>query len=159
MIDRRLLLAGFAAAGLLCRHCRAWARRRPPRRGLRLGQPHAFSFDGLRRAGQKAGRPALSSRRAARARPIIQGIDFDKVQKIRFRPDDALWRGVAGADPIAFFHLNKYSADPVTIFALQNDAAGKQSRARFSTGRIISIMAPPGWIPSRWPSWASPASG
>ncbi len=48
------------------------------------------------------------------------------MQKIRFRPEDTLWRGVAGADPIAFFHLNKYSADPVTIFALQADAAGKQ---------------------------------
>src|SRR5262249_27085415 len=56
---------------------------------------------------------------------IIQGVDFDKVQKIRFRPEDALWRGVAGADPIAFFHLNKYSADPVNIFALQTDSSGQ----------------------------------
>ena len=61
------------------------------------------------------------------AKAIIQGVDFDKVQKIRFRPEDALWRGVAGTDPIAFFHLNKYSADPVNIFALQSDAAGKQT--------------------------------
>ncbi len=118
--DRRFLLAGFAAAGLLPAF---GAPKAAP--GLRFGPPHAFSFEGLReRARKLASVPYQAVEPPAKA--IIQGVDFDKVQKIRFRPEDALWRGVAGADPIAFFHLNRYSADPVNIFALQGDASGKQ---------------------------------
>jgi glucans biosynthesis protein len=123
MIDRRFLLAGFAAAGLFPARPGLGAPKPPPE-GLRLGKPHAFSFDGLRAQAKKlASGPYQAAEPPAKA--VIQGVDFDKVQKIRFRQEDALWRGVAGADPIAFFHLNKYSADPVTIFALQSDAGGK----------------------------------
>jgi glucans biosynthesis protein len=125
MIDRRFLLAGFAAAGLFPAVPGLGAPKVPVPAGLRLGKPHAFSFDGLRAQAKKlAAGPYQAVEPPAKA--VIQGVDFDKVQKIRFRPEDALWRGVAGADPVAFFHLNKYSADPVTIFALQGDGAGKQ---------------------------------
>src|ERR1019366_8765777 len=120
--DRRFLLAGFAAAGLLP----AFGAPKAVPPGLRFGPPHAFTFEGLRGRAQKlSSAPYQAVEPPAKA--IIQGVDFDKVQKIRFRPEDTLWRGLAGADPIAFFHLNKYSADPVSIFALQSDASGKQS--------------------------------
>ncbi len=90
-----------------------------------MGAPYAFSYEGLRAQAQRlATVPYKATEPPAKA--IIEGVDFDKVQKIRFRPEDTLWRGVAGADPVAFFHLNKYSADPVTIFALQPDGSGKQ---------------------------------
>jgi glucans biosynthesis protein len=48
----------------------------------------------------------------------LAGIDFDKVQKIRFRPGQALWLGADMPYPVSFFHLNKYSLVPVKIFAL-----------------------------------------
>jgi glucans biosynthesis protein len=121
--DRRFLLAGFAAAGML-RALPGLAASKPGP-GLRFGPAHAFSFQGLR-----AQAKALAAMRYQAVEPpaaaIIQGVDFDKVQKIRFRLEDALWRGVPGADPIAFFHLNKYSADPVTIYAVQRGSDGKQ---------------------------------
>jgi len=119
--DRRFLLAGFAAASLFPV---ASGRAQPAPAGLRFGPEGPFSFDDLKDQARKlAASPYMAQEPPAKA--IIQGVDFDKVQKIRFRPEDALWRGVAGADPIAFFHLNKYSADPVKIFALQADATGK----------------------------------
>ena len=119
--DRRFLLAGFAAASLFPV---ASGRAQPAPAGLKLGPEGPFSFDGLKDQARKlAASPYQAQEPPAKA--IIQGVDFDKVQKIRFRPEDALWRGVAGADPIAFFHLNKYSADPVKIFALQADATGQ----------------------------------
>ncbi|HEY2835478.1 MAG TPA: glucan biosynthesis protein [Rhizomicrobium sp.] len=119
--DRRFLLAGFAAASLFPA---SPGRAQPVPAGLRLGPEGLFSFDGLKDQARKlAASPYQAQEPPAKA--IIQGVDFDKVQKIRFRPEDALWRGVAGADPIAFFHLNKYSADPVKIFALQADATGQ----------------------------------
>lgn len=126
MIDRRLLLAGLAAAGALPALPGLGASApKAPAAGLRLGKSHIFSFEGLKTQARKlAASPYQASEPPAKA--IIEGVDFDKVQKIRFRPEDALWRGVAGADPIAFFHLNKYSADPVTIYALQNDGSGRQ---------------------------------
>src|SRR5205807_2437048 len=42
-------------------------------------------------------------------------------QKIRFRADHALWTGQA--DPVSFFHLSRYSADPVVLHAVQNGKA------------------------------------
>jgi glucans biosynthesis protein len=124
MIDRRFLLAAFAAAGVLPTLPAFGAPKAAPA-GLRFGLPHAFTYEGLRSQAQKLATIPYKSI-APPAKAIIEGVDFDKVQKIRFRPENTLWRGVAGADPIAFFHLNKYSADPVTIFALQADGSGKQ---------------------------------
>ena len=93
--------------------------------GLQLGP--AARLSALKACARSAKKLAAGPYQAVEppAKAIIQGVDFDKVQKIRFRPEDALWRGVAGADPVAFFHLNKYSADPVDIFALQSDAGGQ----------------------------------
>ena len=105
-------------------------------------------------------RHRLSSGSEPPAKAIIQGVDFDKVQKIRFRPEDALWRGVAGADPIAFFHLNKYSAEPVGIFALQTDTTGKQVAREILYRPDYFDYSTSGLDPaSRWPSWALPAFG
>ena len=122
--DRRFLLAGFAAAGLLPSLPGFAASKNPPA-GLHFGPPHAFSFEALRQQAKKLATVPYQ-RQEPPAKAIIQGVDFDKVQKIRFRQEDALWRGVAGADPIAFFHLNKYSADPVSIFAVQDGPSGRQ---------------------------------
>ena len=66
--------------------------------GLKFGPARPFSFDWLLgQARALAARPYRSTPSPAAA--VIQGIDFDKVQKIRFRPEDALWRG-ALARPI-----------------------------------------------------------
>ena len=158
--DRRMLLMGFGGC------LGAWvgmgpnpafsATSRPTTGGLRFGPARPFSFDSLKaQAGALAARPYRSTPSPAAA--IIQGIDFDKVQKIRFRPEDALWRGSAAAYPVSFFHLNKYSRDPVTIFAL--DGAGRKMTAReivYSAGLFRLWRFRPG-SRARWGRWALPA--
>src|SRR5580698_111599 len=87
---------------------------------LRLGPARAFSFDSL-----KAQAKALAARPYQPPPPpaaALSGIDFDKVQKIRFRPGEALWLGADMPYPVSFFHLNKYSLVPVKIFALDGPA-------------------------------------
>lgn len=86
---------------------------------LRLGSPRAFSFETLKdQAKALAAKPYLPPPPPAAA---LAGIDFDKVQKIRFRPGQALWLGADMPYPVSFFHLNKYSQIPVKIFALDGE--------------------------------------
>jgi glucans biosynthesis protein len=118
MPDRRLLLAALSASWLA-----PAARAADAVSGtgaLRLGPPRDFSFDWLTALAQKnASQPYKPPQ--SRAAQIIKGIDFDAVQKIRFRADHALW--AQGPDPVSFFHLNKYSADPVILHAVEGGKA------------------------------------
>lgn len=120
-LDRRLLLAALSAMGVAPTALAAGA----PASAIRLGPPQPFSFAALvamakTNAGQPYRAPA-SQPALARAEQIIKGIDFDAAQKIAFRPDHALWRGAAY--PVAFFHLSRYSNEPVTIHALEGGQA------------------------------------
>ena len=111
--DRRMLLAALSASLLpSCRQGRGAAKL--PRAACASARPETSALTGCAALAQKnAGQPYQAAAKPGRP-AIIQGIDFDDVQKIRFRADHALWRGMAGPDPVAFFHLNKYSADPVS---------------------------------------------
>ncbi len=118
LIDRRLLLAALSA-GMVPAPLRAALAAGP---AVRLGPPRSFSFDLLTaRARRNAGQPYRPP--VPPAPQLVAGIDFDTVQKIRFRPDHALWRGRPGQDPVAFFHLNRYSGDPVLIHAMEDGKA------------------------------------
>src|SRR5436190_20904571 len=116
--DRRLLLAALSASMLPPGTLAALAAPSGNRPAVRLGPPKDFSFAALTaRAKKNAGQPYQAPQ--PRASHLIKDIDFDAVQKIRFRPDHALWAGGPEPDPISFFHLNKYSADPVLLRALE----------------------------------------
>ena len=83
---------------------------------LRLGPARSFSFAALK---DQARRLAATPHQAPPApNAALAEIDFDKVQKIRFRPGQALWLNADMPYPVSFFHLNKYSLQPVKIFAL-----------------------------------------
>ncbi len=113
--DRRLMLAALSASLVPLPALAAAA-------GIRLGKPTPFNYGMLAaRARKAAGQPYQGPQ--TKAAQIIKGIDFDAVQKIRFRPDHALWRGQAGTDPVSFFHLSKYSGDPVTLHVVEGDSA------------------------------------
>src|SRR6185437_6144242 len=116
-LDRREVISCLAVLGLVPAGP-GLAQQKAPHLGLKLGPAKPFSYDALKEHARKLAGTAYQAAEPP-AKAIIQSVDFDKVQKIRFRPEDALWRGVTGGDPIAFFHLNKYSGDPVDIFALQ----------------------------------------
>jgi glucans biosynthesis protein len=110
--DRRLLLAGLSACLLpLDAVCAFGA---PA--GVRLGSTRPFSFGGLVELAKKnAGKPYKPP--APGPAQIIHGIDFDAVQKIKFRPDHMLWAGQTY--PAAFFHLSRYSNQPVVLHVVE----------------------------------------
>ena len=113
--DRRLILAALSASLL---PSSAIAAALAP--GIRLGPLRDFSFAMLAaRAKKNASQPYKAP--APRAAQIIKGIDFDAVQKIRFRPDHLLAPGATY--PAAFFHLSRYSADPVILHAVEGGQA------------------------------------
>jgi glucans biosynthesis protein len=56
------------------------------------------------------------------AADLIQTIDFDAVQKIKFRPDHGLWIGQE-TYPAAFFHLSRYSHQPVNLHVVEKGQA------------------------------------
>jgi glucans biosynthesis protein len=113
--DRRLILAALSASLL---PSAAIAAALAP--GVRFGPPGDFSFAMLAaRAKKNASQPYKAP--AARAAQIIKAIDFDAVQKIRFRPDHLL--GPGATYPAAFFHLSRYSADPVILHAVEDGQA------------------------------------
>src|SRR5512144_1500179 len=107
--DRRLVLASLSASLLPLDAFSAFG---ASPAGVRLGPARPFSFAGLVEIAKKnAGQPYKAP--AHRAAEIIHSIDFDAVQKIRFRPDHALWAGGPQLYPAAFFHLSRYSNEPV----------------------------------------------
>ena len=87
-----------------------------------MGPPQPFSFDRLTRLAKANAAKAYQSP-ASPAADLLNRIDFDMVQRIRFRPEYELWRGTSSRLPIAFFHLNKYSVTPVKIHALSGGVA------------------------------------
>src|SRR5438445_7785992 len=116
--DRRLLLAALSASllpvSLLSRSALA-ATATPA--AIRLGPPEDFSFAALvARAKKSSGQPYKAPQ--PRAAQIIKDIDFDAAQKIKFRADHALWAGGPSPDPVSFFHLGRYSGEPVVLHDL-----------------------------------------
>jgi glucans biosynthesis protein len=119
-VNRRLLLAALSAS-LLPRWAMA-AAENSDKPGIRLGPTRPFSFKTLAETAKKnASQPYKAP--PQRAAHLISSIDFDAVQKIRFRADHALWRGTGAVDPVSFFHLSRYSGDPVALHAVDNGQA------------------------------------
>ncbi|MFO1249430.1 MAG: glucan biosynthesis protein [Alphaproteobacteria bacterium] len=118
--DRRLVLAALSASLL---PPTAFAAGSAP--GVRLGPAQDFSFAMLAaRAKKNASQPYKAPQQ--RAAHVIKGIDFDAVQKIKFRPDHLL--SPDAPYPAAFFHLSRYSADPVILHAVENGPSGSKAR-------------------------------
>ncbi|MDB5736063.1 MAG: glucan biosynthesis protein, partial [Alphaproteobacteria bacterium] len=116
-VNRRLLLAALSASALP-----RWALAAVENPGIRLGPARPFGFALLAAMARKnAAQPYKAP--PQRAAHLIQTIDFDAAQKIAFRPDHALWRGTGGADPVSFFHLSRYSGDPVVLHAVDKGQA------------------------------------
>ncbi|HET7083894.1 MAG TPA: glucan biosynthesis protein [Rhizomicrobium sp.] len=112
--DRRLFLAALSAGLFPARALAALGGT------IRLGPPSDFSFADLVARARKNAKDAYQAPEPPAA-GIIKDIDFDAVQKIKFRPDHMLWP--KGPQPAAFFHLSKYSADPVVLHVLENGKA------------------------------------
>jgi periplasmic glucans biosynthesis protein len=119
-MNRRDFLAQAAGAGLVLGAGlpRAHAQSRPA--DLQFGPAQPFDYESL-----KARAKALAAAPYRPAKPpvpaLIQSIDFDAVQKIRFRPRYALWPD--GPFPIQLFHLHRYVTLPVKIHIVRDGVA------------------------------------
>jgi glucans biosynthesis protein len=88
----------------------------------RYGPPQPFDFNRLtQEASALAKRAHLPVQPPAAA--IINRIDFDVVQKIKFRADRALWANGSHRFPVRLFHLDKFNPLPVRINLLEGDTA------------------------------------
>jgi glucans biosynthesis protein len=106
------LLPGLSVAGL--------ARAAAPER--QLGPPVPFDFERLRATARAlAARPHVEP--AAQHAKILEAIDYDAHQTIRFRPERALWAGEAGRLPVQFFHLHRYAQLPVEMHVVEDGEA------------------------------------
>jgi periplasmic glucans biosynthesis protein len=86
------------------------------------GRPQPFDFDRLKQAAKaRAAAAYVATKRPAP--DIVAKIDFDVVQKIKFRAERALWRDGPGQFPVELFHLDKFNPLPVRINVVSGAAA------------------------------------
>ena len=87
----------------------------------RFGPPAPFDFEQLRvRASELAAAPYQAT--PVRHADVLESIDFDVYQKIRYRPEMTLWSEGA-AFPVRFFHLGRYFKQPVGIYVVEEGVA------------------------------------
>jgi glucans biosynthesis protein len=92
-----------------------------PALGTRFGKPQPFNFEDLRaRARELASKPYAAPTPAP---AIVADVDFDAVQKIKYRGDRAMFPTGPGACPVRLFHVDKYNQLPVRIFELTDGEA------------------------------------
>ena len=90
----------------------------------------SFDFARLRQTAKAlAARPYVAP--DPPAPEIVATIDFDAVQKIKFRASKALFNDGAAPFPVQLFHLDKFNALPVTINTV---SGGVARRVAYSTG-------------------------
>ena len=114
-IDRRQLLAAIPSCAV------AMMASRGALAEARAGEPQRFDFNLLRqRAKSLAAQPYVAPPSPPR---IVDRIDFDTVQKLKFRRDRALWADGPGPYPIRMFHVDKYNQYPVRLHLVTGDSA------------------------------------
>jgi glucans biosynthesis protein len=126
-IDRRDFLAAslpwVAAAAFGIPSARAAVAKPGAKTGLVFGPSKPFSFGHLVREAKTLAAKAYQEPKAP-SPDLVQKIDFDTVQKIKFKAEDGLWQTGPGHMPVRFFPLDRYNALPVAI----HETAGSHAR-------------------------------
>ena len=89
--------------------------------GLRFGPAQRFSFEWLRAEAKRLAALAFDDP-APRAADVLDRLDYDDHNTIRFKPDRSLW-AQGGPFPIQFFHLGKWFKSPVKIHLVEGGEA------------------------------------
>lgn len=120
--DRRTFLTGSLASTVIATLGVRPSLAAAPVSGLELGRPEPFSFERLL---ARAGHLARSGYAAPTppAASLVQSLDFDLIQQISYKPQDALWAKGPGQMPVRFFPLNRFDNLPVTIHVLDGGVA------------------------------------
>src|SRR6185312_16561852 len=119
-ISRRQVLGGAAGLPLVALALRGAA---AAAEGLDLGEPQSFGFDWLRdQAKELAAKPYAPP--VIRYADVLERIDYDAYQQIRFIPGHALWPDDDdGPYPIQFFHLGRFFKAPVQLHVVKDGQA------------------------------------
>jgi periplasmic glucans biosynthesis protein len=121
MMDRRTLLVGSAAWGLAS----AAAAAAGPEPAMVFGPEAQFSFDTL---ADKARALSQSPYR----KPVIpdydllERLDFDAYQQIKFRSGLAIWLHGGGPYPVELFHLGRFFKEPARIFVVSPEGVARE---------------------------------
>ena len=118
-ISRRRVLLGAGALPLVALALRPDV---ASAAGLSFGEAQSFDFDWLRgQAKQLASRPYEPP--VIRFGDVLERIDYDAYQQIRFIPNNALWANDDGPFPIQFFHLGRFFKAPVDLHVVKDGKA------------------------------------
>ena len=79
-----------------------------------LSEPSSFSFEDLKTLAQTLAQRAYRAPQIGDSE-VLEQIDYDEYQKIRYRPERALHLDSEARFPVELFHLGKYARDPVRI--------------------------------------------
>ncbi|HSK42096.1 MAG TPA: glucan biosynthesis protein [Arenibaculum sp.] len=127
LLSRRRILRAAAALPFLPPLMRGALAAAPGQsRGLPLGPAEAFSFETvIETARSLAARPYQPPE--IRHERVLDSIDYDAHQSIRFREDMAIWGegwGEGGGPyPVQLFHPGRYFKQPVQLFLVEDDVA------------------------------------
>jgi glucans biosynthesis protein len=86
------------------------------------GPAQPFDFESLK-AQAKALADQPYQEPVIRHADILETIDYDAFQQIRFKPERALWADGGAPFPVQFFHLGRYSKLPVKLYEVENGQA------------------------------------
>ena len=160
MIDRRALLAGSAALGLV--GAKVFA---APEISRFLGPETPFSFDALTGWAEALSRQPFQ-KAVVHDPDLLERIDYDAFQEIKFRPELAIWADGDGPYPIELFHHGRLFKKPVRIFVVSAPGFaqevlyspdlftyGKSSFAKrlsadagFAGFRVLTAPGEPDWL-------------
>jgi periplasmic glucans biosynthesis protein len=120
MIDRRGMLIGSAALGFAGAKASAAAGQT-----MTLGPAVPFSFDTLTGMAKDLSQQPFQ-KSVVREPEILERLDFDAYQEIKFRPELAIWAHGGGPYPVELFHAGRYFREPVRIFVVSANGIAQE---------------------------------
>jgi glucans biosynthesis protein len=87
-----------------------------------LGPPQPFDFERLSETARKLAMKPYDEG-PIRYQELLNSIDFEAHQRIRFRSERSIWGDGSKPYPIQFFHLGRYFKRPVSIYLLEGGQA------------------------------------
>src|SRR5262249_7045073 len=120
MMDRRTLLIGSAAMGLAGVEASA-----APGEAMVFGPAVPFSFDTLTGLAKDL-RQQPFQKPVERNPEILERLDFDAYQEIKFRPGLAIWAHGGGPYPVELFHAGRYFKETVRIFVVSANGLAQE---------------------------------
>ena len=120
-LTRRQLIVAGASLALPAIGTTVIPRRAVAEAGPSFGQPQPFDFAGLRKTAKALAGKAYVAPKQAPA--IVDKIDFDEAQKIKYRAEKALFTGGGAPFPVRLFHVDKFNQLGVKIYVISGTTA------------------------------------